>query len=78
MTSKDLAVTSIILAALCWIPLLNFAIAPAAFYTGLKAFLEMKRNHESEGKLMAIIGMLVGISVTIFSYSWLAIRLING
>lgn len=76
MTSKDKAITSIILSALCWIPLLNFAIAPAAFYMGLKAFLEMKKNQESEGKLMAIIGMLVGISVTIFSYSWLAMRYI--
>ncbi|MBI5065034.1 DUF4190 domain-containing protein [Candidatus Woesearchaeota archaeon] len=78
MTSKDMAVTSIILSALCWIPLLNFAIAPAAFYTGLKAFLEIKKNSaQQEGKLMAIIGMLIGISVTVFSYSWLVIRMIN-
>ncbi|MBI4918545.1 hypothetical protein HY837_01335 [archaeon] len=71
MKTNELAVISIILAAISWIPLVNFGIAPAAVYFGWKGFKEIKKEPELyKGKIYAIIGMLIGLGWTVFSYYW--------
>ncbi len=71
MKNNELAMISLVLAALTWIPLVNFAIAPAAVYFGFKGLIEIKNEPEVyKGKIYAVIGILVGLAVTVVSYSW--------
>jgi len=76
--NNELAITSFILAILSWIPLLNFLIAPAAVYYGFYALKELNQQPTHyKGKLYAVTGLLIGLSITIFSYSWLVLKLIK-
>lgn len=76
MSSKKDAIISLILALISWIPLFNFVTAPLGVFYGIKAIKKIKTHPENySGKAYAIIGLIMGGMITVFTYSWLALKI---
>ena len=74
--SKKEAVISFILALTAWIPLFNFATAPLSVFYGIKAIKKIRKYPENySGKGYAIIGIIIGGMITVFTYSWLILKI---